>query len=520
MALANLRSRGQTGLEAYEVSVEVHIAGGLPGFAIAGLPTTSVRESRDRVRAALQTCALPIPAQRVTVHLGPADVPKDGGRFDLPIALGVIHAQHRRNWDTRELEFIGELSLAGELRPVTSALPAIVAARDAGRRIVIPLANAHEAERVEANTVRVAAHLKEVLAWLDGERELGSVASQPPQPPADSPLDLADVHGQELGKRAVVIAAAGAHNLLLFGPPGSANSLLAERLPGLLPPLSNAEYLTAAMIASLGGQRPPQSSAAPFRAPHHTATTRALLGGGARPQPGEVSLAHHGVLFLDELPEFGRDCLEGLREPLESGSVSISRALHRVTFPAQFQLIAAMNPCPCGFAGDAQRCACTPAALARYTARVSGPLLDRIDMHVEVPRRKPRAHPEPRSQRSPALRESVANARARQLARAGVLNARLSQQALRETVQPQSAALELLERGAARWQLSNRAVARLLKTARTIADLAAQRCVTAGHVAEALQLRQLERRRAPSDSALERSQNRRGAPDSSLTSGL
>ncbi|MGD8810370.1 MAG: YifB family Mg chelatase-like AAA ATPase, partial [Gammaproteobacteria bacterium] len=329
MGLALVHSRGQAGLEAYSVAVEVHIAGGLPGFSITGLPTTSVRESRDRVRAALQTCAVPIPTRRVTVHLGPADVPKEGGRFDLPIALGVIHAEHRRDWDLTGCEFLGELSLAGELRPVSGALPAIIAARDAGRSIVVPAANAREAQHVEANTVRAAARLDEVLAWLDGCAELPRVAALEPLAAPESALDFADIHGQEMPKRAVVIAAAGGHNLLLFGPPGAGKSMLAERLPGLLPPLSNNQYLTTAAIASLCGRAPPQTSAAPFRAPHHTSTARALLGGGGRPRPGEVSLAHHGVLFLDELPEFRRDALEALREPLESGTVCISRAMHQ-----------------------------------------------------------------------------------------------------------------------------------------------------------------------------------------------
>jgi len=494
VALAHLHSRGQAGLEAYPVAVEVHIAGGLPGFSIAGLPTTSVRESRDRVRAALQTCSLPIPARRVTVHLGPADVPKDGGRFDLPIALGVIHAEQQRSWNLTNCEFLGELSLAGELRPVSGALPAIVAARDAGRAIILPAANAHEARHVRANTARAAAHLEEVIAWLDGRGELEPIASVEPSAPVDATLDFADIHGQEMPKRAVVIAAAGAHNLLLFGPPGSGKSMLAERLPTLLPPLSNDEYLTAAAIASLCGSPPPATSAAPFRAPHHTATARALLGGGGRPRPGEASLAHRGVLFLDELPEFRREALEALREPLESGSIAISRAMHQTSFPAEFQLVAAMNPCPCGYSGDAERCSCTPGQLARYMSRISGPLLDRIDLHVEVPRSSIATSTRHEAAQTPGLRQSVAAARRRQLERTGSVNARLTAEQLRETAAASPEARRLLERCAAHWQLSGRAIIRTLKTARTIADLEAGDGIEYRHIAEALQLRQLDRR--------------------------
>ena len=493
MGLARTLSRGQAGLDAYLVTVEVHTANGLPGFAVTGLPAAAVRESKDRVRAALATSGHAVPVSRVTVHLGPADIPKTGGRFDLAIALGVILAQQDSQWPVAGIEFLGELALNGELRPIRGALPAVLAAQQDGHAIVLPTANAAEAALVADAEVYAAAHLAEVVRHLSGGERLARVTPRTDPIALGSAPDLADVRGQAFAKRALVVAAAGGHNMLMIGPPGSGKSMLAERLSGLLPPLTRDEMLRVASIASVAGE--PRAAeptlSPPFRAPHHTTSAQALVGGGARPRPGEISLAHRGVLFLDELPEFPRGALEALREPLESGVARISRVHEQLAFPAEFMLVGAMNPCPCGFKGDGtDRCKCTPYKLEQYSSRISGPLLDRFDLHVEVPRvpfEDVAEHVE--RGESSALRDAVVTARAVQLTRGGRLNARLDARALWRVVKLGTEQRTLLKRAADRWQLSARSSVRVLKVARTIADLEQSDTVTAQHVAEALQLR-------------------------------
>jgi magnesium chelatase family protein len=492
-SLATVLSRGQSGLTAFPVTVEVHLSGGLPGISVTGLPAAGVRESKDRVRAALLTSGYTVPVSRITVHLGPADVPKQGGRFDLPIALGVICAERHVRWATEQTEFLGELALNGDLRPILGALPAVLAARDARRKLVLPAANAAEAELVPDAEVYLAEHLKDVVDYLDGVRPLPRVLPRSLGAPAIHAPDLADVRGQSFAKRALVVAAAGAHNLLMIGPPGSGKSMLAERLGGLLPPLAHDDMLRVASIASVAGEpsaaHPTQLP--PFRAPHHTTSPQALVGGGTKPRPGEISLAHRGVLFLDELPEFSRVALEALREPLESGVARISRVHDQLTFPAEFQLVAAMNPCPCGYRGDGtERCKCSPGRLEQYAGRISGPLLDRFDLHIEVPRVAFADVAEPAAcGESAELRGVVTRARDLQLARGGRLNARLDARGLWRVVDLGADERALLKRAAERWQLSARSSLRVLKVARTIADLAGSERVAAQHVAEALQLR-------------------------------
>lgn len=480
-------------MDAPEVTVEVHLANGLPSFTIVGLPDTEVKESRDRVRAALVNSRFEFPARRITVNLAPAELPKESGRFDLPIALGILAASSQLGADgLSNYEFAGELSLTGELRPVRGALAMTWRAARAGRAFVLPPKSADEAALVGRAQVLAADSLLDVCAHLAGRKSLKRPAGQPILLPPSYP-DLADVKGQAQAKRGLEVAAAGGHSVLMIGPPGTGKSMLASRFPGLLPPMSDDEALETAALASLGsgGFHPENWKQRPFRAPHHSASVVALVGGGSNPRPGEISLAHNGVLFLDELPEYERRVLEALREPLESGRIAISRAARQSEFPARFQLIAAMNPCACGFLGHPRkRCRCTPDQVSRYRSKISGPLLDRIDLHFEVP-----AVAEEDLVRGSAgesssrVRERVALARERQLRRQGKLNRDLGMKQMEQFCALDEPSRNLLRQAIERLHLSARAYHRVQKIARTIADLAGRETIASPQVAEAIQYR-------------------------------
>ena len=500
MSLAVLKSRALAGMNAPEVIVEVHLANGLPSFAIVGLPEAEVKESKDRVRAALQTAQFEFPARRITVNLAPADLPKESGRYDLPIALGILAASGQIPKDALDrYEIAGELALTGELRPIRGALAMTVniaqtQQKETNRAFILPVESAAEAALVSNVKILPAKSLLEVCAHLSGHAEIAPYQPQTVQYTVEYP-DFNEVKGQAAAKRALEIAAAGGHSVLMAGPPGTGKSMLASRFAGILPEMTEQEALESAAIQSLNGAfKSAYWKRRPYRAPHHTASGVALVGGGGIPRPGEISLAHHGVLFLDELPEFDRKVLEVLREPLESGHITISRAARQADFPAQFQLIAAMNPCPCGYLGHYNnKCRCNLDQVARYRGKISGPLLDRVDLHIEVPALKEDELTSAATGESSAeIRSRVNAAREKQISRQGKANFLLTSKEIDTYCQPDEAGLNLLKMAITKLNLSARAYHRILKVARSIADLAGTEQVETQHIAEAVQYRRNE----------------------------
>lgn len=500
MSLATVYSRAQTGMDAPLVTVEVDLSNGLPGLSIVGLPEAAVKESKDRVRAALLNSGFDFPTRRITVNLAPADLPKEGGRFDLPIALGILAASKQLPQDSlKSYEFLGELSLSGELRPVHGVLPAAVESGKQQRSIVVPNENGSEALLAKQTTIFASNNLLELCAHISGQ-ELLTAYEENIQPAENiEALDLHDVRGQHRARRALEVAAAGAHNMLMVGSPGSGKTMLASRLPSILPPLGEAEAIESATISSIshGGFSQDQWGIRPFRAPHHTASGVALVGGGSYPMPGEISLAHHGVLFLDELTEFDRHVLEVLREPLETGNIAISRAARQVQFPARFQLVAAMNPCPQGCDIDVNgNCACTPEQIRRYRGRISAPLLDRIDIHIDVPRvqkEQLKQNTTNTSESSSVVQSRVCAARALQIQRQEKPNAYMTNKEIEVSCALNDECDKLMDKAFEQLGLSARGYHRTLKLARTIADLDTAETINTNHLSEAIGYRQYDR---------------------------